>query len=113
MTAVAIAQGEYVDCPDCDGQGVRSVRNHGRHAVDEHTDTPCSACGGTGLVDAERVRTCEDCQTAYWLEVGGCTHRDLCADCGPLCKDCTREAAEDREFDAWRELDLIRQEALR
>lgn len=104
MTAVLISTPEQADCPDCSGQGVLYVVNHGRHAVEEYTETPCNACSGTGAVDAERVRECEDCQTTYWLELGGCAHRNLCSECGPLCKDCTREAREDYDADQAREV---------
>lgn len=101
--AVMIETPEQADCPDCSGQGVLYVVNHGRRAVEEYTETPCKACSGTGLVDAERVRECEDCQTTYWLELGGCVHRDLCPECGPLCTECARAAVDDLSADLFRE----------
>lgn len=111
--AVLIATPDQADCPDCSGQGVLYVANHGRHAAEEYTETPCNACSGTGVVDAERVRTCEDCQSTYWMQIGGCVHRDLCEECGPGCKDCRRATREDVEFDRYRELERIREVLIR
>lgn len=54
--AVLVAIPDPADCPNCDGQGVTSVRLFGRHVVDEYVETPCVVCQGLGIVDAEAVR---------------------------------------------------------
>lgn len=110
MSAVAIAQGEFIDCPDCEGRGERYINvRRGEHAMEADT-IACGLCEGTGKVDADLVRRCVDCQVAYHVEFGGCAHLDRCEPCGGECIECRREsaaeAAAERFHDRQREAAL-------
>lgn len=101
MTAVTLAQGEHVDCPDCSGQGMQFIPNFGRRAVDPFIEIPCNPCEGTGLVDAERVTVCGICGDGTWV--------------GENCPkpECRAAVQDDLAFEAFRELELIRRELVR
>lgn len=111
--AVQVVEPDSVECPTCCGQGVLFERQFGRHVVDEYRESECPTCHGSGEVRAEEVRACEDCGSTYSVELGGCAHRNLCSECGPLCRDCSREAAEDLAFEQFRSLERIRMELTR
>lgn len=93
MTAVALAQGEFVDCPDCDGQGVTTKPLYGRFVFADVVERACTACQTTGVVDAERVAICSVCTGVIWAE-DACQHRDepRCTNCAGRCSDCDLEA---------------------
>jgi hypothetical protein len=92
--AVLIATPEPVDCPACGGQGFTSEPLFERHVVADSIERECGACQGTGEVDGERVRECEHCLAVYLAEIGGCEHQNLCGDCLPHCRPCSRAVGQ-------------------
>lgn len=98
MTAVALAQGEFVECLTCKGAG--ELGTGGRDRETGVWDTvDCHTCRGDGTVDAEWVSTCACCSVAFWAGTG-CTHNEvLCSDCRGRCTDCVDEARADSGAD--------------
>lgn len=93
MTAgLVIVEPDDVDCPSCEGRGEEGTGRY-EHDTGAEITRDCSTCHGTGQLDRELVRECEDCQGAYLVEMGGCEHRDLCPTCGPVCRQCFRDQA--------------------
>lgn len=86
------------ECPDCCGNGEVFVqRLFGRTAPEPYLTRPCSACGGSGQVDAEAVVFCDGCKGVFWAD-DVCTHHGvpLCDGCQPyrVCRDCVDERRE-------------------
>lgn len=90
MTAVELAQGEHVDCPDCAGVGEVGTGIREYETGFEITRN-CGPCDASGQVDVERARLCEGCKQTFWIDEDGCClhHGDHCTVCKPLrCEGC-------------------------
>lgn len=91
MTAVALAQGEFVDCLTCNGAGETGTGERERE-TGVYITTDCQDCGGDGHVDARYVETCEGCKSRLWAGTGCSHHGTQCEACKPYrCDDCLDE----------------------
>jgi DnaJ-class molecular chaperone len=53
---MTLNQQHFIDCPDCNGQGVVAVPIgfcSGDPRVDDWDEDECVTCGGTGKIEAE------------------------------------------------------------